>query len=855
MSTLWPVIKYEIQRSVLMKSFLFTLLSVPVLVLGVVVSSFVGRVLQDEHPVAVGIVDHGGTLSEPFLRTGDDCDPPVSLLPFSTEEVALEALNTEEITAFYVLPPDVVQTRRAELVYREKPGDDVTRAFQDALRAQLLISQPPEIARRVIGGSQVTVQLAEDGREFSGDLSLGAFLPALGGFVLMILIFVSSGYLMQAISEEKTSRTMEILLTSISANQLMMGKVLGILATTFVLLVGCGLTVVPIALAGDQILSLEWLQNLDVDPKAVLIVLPLLISSYVLVAALLVTIGAALADARVGQQITSMLILLYLMPVLFIPHLLSHPRGALTIGLSLFPLTAPILLPLRIAFAHVPIWQIAASLVLQGACAVGGIWLAGRTVRLGMLRYGRAVTWRELVSRVKEASGPPHTDRPGRTLPLYEVDRRTDGCRVRNKTWLVLRYELITSITRPSFLLLCVGLPLFVFGQMVLFQATMPEGDSPMGMPGAASDIPEAAEVAVVGYVDRSGLIQVIPGNIPLGTLVGYTGEASARQALDAGEISSYYVIPAEYVETGELVAIRAAYNPFSADVSSGWMDWLLIVNLLGGDVELAAQVRNPVALQRTILAPEVASTEEIPQANPFLAAEGNIFLQALPTLIMLLVYGVVILASGLLISSVSDEKKNHTMEVMLLSIAPRQMLAGKITALAIASLVQAVVWGGIGYLLFASTEWTSQLPPGAEIPPSILFWGIVYSLLGYAIYATLMAGAGALIPDLKKSPLVVTLFAVPAFIGFQISLQSMETPHSALSTAASLFPLTAPFSMINRLVVGGVPLWQVLVSIALMLITIPLLMRVIARMFHAQNLLTGQPFTIGRYLQALRGR
>jgi ABC-2 type transport system permease protein len=71
----------------------------------------------------------------------------------------------------------------------------------------------------------------------------------------------------------------------------------------------------------------------------------------------------------------------------------------LAVGLSLFPLTAPITLPLRAAFTNVPAWQIGLSLGILGIGAVAAIWLAARAFRLGMLRYGKKLAWREIFGR------------------------------------------------------------------------------------------------------------------------------------------------------------------------------------------------------------------------------------------------------------------------------------------------------------------------------------------------------------------------------------------------------------------------------------------------------------------------
>jgi ABC-2 type transport system permease protein len=80
---------------------------------------------------------------------------------------------------------------------------------------------------------------------------------------------------------------------------------------------------------------------------------------------------------------------------------MMNPNSPLSVGLSLFPLTAPVSLPLRAAFTTLPAWQIAVSLGLLCILAAVSIWFAGRAFRLGMLRYGKRLSWKELFSRTR----------------------------------------------------------------------------------------------------------------------------------------------------------------------------------------------------------------------------------------------------------------------------------------------------------------------------------------------------------------------------------------------------------------------------------------------------------------------
>jgi ABC-2 type transport system permease protein len=416
------------------------------------------------------------------------------------------------------------------------------------------------------------------------------------------------------------------------------------------------------------------------------------------------------------------------------------------------------------------------------------------------------------------------------------------------KTMLVLRHELVTTLARPSYLLIAFGIPLLAV--LVFAAVTIFRGSSPVS--GVSPDAPDSSELEIEGYVDQAGLISIIPQNIPSGYLIAYPNEEQAQRALEASEIAAYFVIPEDYIGTGNLLYIRPNPSPFSAHVRDSAMRWTLLVNVLGGDVELATRVWNPANLSVTNLTQ--GSQPEQACAQPGMTCESNLLIRYLPMIMLVLFYLFITTGSSLLLRSISAEKENRMMEILMLSISPLQMLTGKIVGLGIAALLQMLAWVGTVYVVLRTGGQTLNLPAGFQIPPSLLAWGLVFFLLGYALYASLMAGAGALVPDIKQAPLVSLLFYVPAFIGFEISLFSASHPHGVLATAASIFPLTAPFSMMNRLVVGGVPVWQLVLSVGLMLVAVPLIVRAVAGMFHAQNLLSGQPFSIRRYVRALLG-
>jgi ABC-2 type transport system permease protein len=124
-----------------------------------------------------------------------------------------------------------------------------------------------------------------------------------------------------------------------------------------------------------------------------------LLPAFVMIAALMAMVGATATEASEAQQIAGLFTLPVVSPYWFFASIMNNPNGPLATGLSLFPLTAPVAMPLRAVFTNVPLWQIAGTVTLLLLVAAAAIWMAGRAFRIGMLRYGKRIAWREIFSR------------------------------------------------------------------------------------------------------------------------------------------------------------------------------------------------------------------------------------------------------------------------------------------------------------------------------------------------------------------------------------------------------------------------------------------------------------------------
>ena len=116
-------------------------------------------------------------------------------------------------------------------------------------------------------------------------------------------------------------------------------------------------------------------------------------------AALMAMAGATTTDSREAQQVAGLFTLPVMVPYFLLETLMSSPNSPLAVGLSLFPLTAPISLSMRAAFTEIPSWQLIVSFSLLILCAIGALWVSSRAFRLGMLRYGKRLPWRVIFGK------------------------------------------------------------------------------------------------------------------------------------------------------------------------------------------------------------------------------------------------------------------------------------------------------------------------------------------------------------------------------------------------------------------------------------------------------------------------
>lgn len=408
-----------------------------------------------------------------------------------------------------------------------------------------------------------------------------------------------------------------------------------------------------------------------------------------------------------------------------------------------------------------------------------------------------------------------------------------------NKVWIIFKSEFINTVTRRSFLITLILVPLLpalILGGLSLF-----------GEDGAEdTTLPEitAEGAGVDGYVDLAGFIHNYPDWIEEDQLIAFESTESAHAATLAGEIQGFYVIRSDYIETGNLEYYVPDFNPFSIRETSPLIEALIQYNLLGSDQQRFEAYVSPAQLEWIDLTPMEEELEEESSASYYV-----------PYGVTLLFYFLTFSSASLLLNSIAKEKENRVMEILMNAVTPRQLLTGKILALGLVGLLQLVVWLSSGLVLLRLGGTTLNLPPSLQLPPTLLFWGILFFIMGYLIYATIMAGVGALVPNIREASQATFMIIIPLMIPLVLASGIIENPEGATALVLSLVPFTATSTMMTRLAVSTVPLWQILTSLAIMALTFLFLIRAVAGMFQTQLLLTGQKFRIGIFLKLLFGQ
>lgn len=406
-----------------------------------------------------------------------------------------------------------------------------------------------------------------------------------------------------------------------------------------------------------------------------------------------------------------------------------------------------------------------------------------------------------------------------------------------NKLWQIYRYELIRNIRRKGFIFATLGVPLIAFIIIVgwdTYQKISQTGETDTNPLAALS----LDRLKMAGYVDHSGVFKVVPERLQI-VLKQYPDEDSALAAMQAGEIDAYLVISENYMETGDMVLHMPNLSIMLVSDGQSVAQQLAYSTFASGLDELRLRrLSNPVDFQEYNLSKdggENGTTEDI---------QGG---QYLVVYVFTMVFFVsLMLTNTYLMQTVIEERENSLIEIIISTVRPSQLLGGKILAMSTLGITQIVVWvvsaGFLFKLAGSLSAYTAILQSlNVNLRVDLLPLVAVYFVLMYLLFAAIFGTIGALSSSSQEGSQYAGVIIIPTIIPFYFFPLIQTEPNSLIAVALSLIPITSPVSILMRMVITTVPIWQVALSLVLMFTMTLGAIWMAGRIFRVQTLLSGQ--------------
>ena len=400
MRKLLIIAKHEYAKIARKRSFILGTLAMPVFFVAIMVLSVLFTVSgTDRRPL--GYVDQSGVLTAAIMPAETARgEPLIDIRAFADDDAAKAALTAGEIQGYYVLPADYLNSHEVKLMYWDKiPADTLQRDFNYFMRVNLVTQLPKNVQTRAIEGAEIVARSADGRQEISGGGFFNFVLPFFVGFFFIMTVMGAGGYLLQAVTDEKENRTVEVMATSVTSEQLIGGKALGLIGVALTQIAILIVVVVLGIVIGSRFL--DFLREVSVPWSLLLTILVFFVPSFALIAGMMIAIGASVTELQQGQQLVGVLNTLFTLPYFFVIVFFTAPNSTLATILTLFPTTAFTTITLRWGVASIPVWEMIVSWLLLVASSGLMVWAAARVFRAGMLRYGQRLDFKSMLHAVR----------------------------------------------------------------------------------------------------------------------------------------------------------------------------------------------------------------------------------------------------------------------------------------------------------------------------------------------------------------------------------------------------------------------------------------------------------------------
>ena len=446
MNKISVIIRREYITRVRKKSFIIMTLLAPVLMAALIVVPTLLMMNQDADYKKLAVIEDNSDLFRDVIPNTRDMEFVY------LDNVKIDDLkNNFEQAGYYgilYISPEIINVPNAiQLISKKQPPIGVLQHIESSLekeieRQKLLsfnIENLDEIMKKVNTNVSVqTVSIDESGNVKQTSTGISMALAYIGGFLTYMLVFMFGAQVMRGVIEEKTSRVVEVIISSVKPVQLMMGKIIGIALvglTQFliwvILTIGIVTVVKSVVLPKEAMLEItqNMPQNImssdlpqvspvgesssipsNLDPEFVkiftsalnqpwlLIIMSFIFyfaTGYLLYASIFAAIGSAVDNETETQQFMLPVTIPIILGLFVAMGTMQNPESSLSFWFSMIPLTSPIVMMARIPFG-VPYWQIALSMLIMIITFLGFVWMAGKVYRTGILMYGKKTSWKEM---------------------------------------------------------------------------------------------------------------------------------------------------------------------------------------------------------------------------------------------------------------------------------------------------------------------------------------------------------------------------------------------------------------------------------------------------------------------------
>ena len=391
------VAQHEFVTQLRRRTFLFMVFVFPLLIAGLSVFTGYLSARQEEQTGTlgqIGIVDRSGVLAA-------GREQPAEYVAFTDEADAAAALASGEIGAYFALPADYLSSGAVEAFARVPIPAGIENQFTEYVRANLLAHRSPVEAERLRHPAEISMATL-DGR-IRVDQRTGIVMimtPLIFAVLFIMSISMTSSFMMENVVEEKETRMVEMITTSITPLELLGGKILGLGALGL-------LQIVTWVLAGGAIIAIrqdvaQMLSGVHYPAWLLALAILYLFLGYILYGGLLSAIGASSTSMQEAQPIAGLFSLIAVAPLFVLAQFLENPNGIWPTFLSLLPFTAPTAMMIRLVLGQVPWWQLAVSLGLLVATVVVVVWLAAWVFRIGLLMTGQRLSPQGLFHAIRQ---------------------------------------------------------------------------------------------------------------------------------------------------------------------------------------------------------------------------------------------------------------------------------------------------------------------------------------------------------------------------------------------------------------------------------------------------------------------